>query len=128
MRVSKPGRRNQKLVSQMEIDDDKTQPSLPPHDPEYKMQYGCSRKTGYKVGGNYWNPPDFCEKRIIPYGGERWVLVSLCRQCARYKAGTCEARTTTTKVYAEGFQYDEPNNRVVRRQSRPGKSKSLRRS
>ena len=77
MRQSTPGqkRRNQKSNSKSMLSIDKKQPTnIPAHDPAYAMQYGCSRKTGQKTGGHFWNPPAYCGCRIVPYGGnDGWM-------------------------------------------------------
>lgn len=126
MRVSKPGesrrveRRNLKSNSQTEILDDKKQPTVPPYNPNYDMQYGCSRKTGHKTGGCYWNPPEFCENRILPYNGERWVQACQCHVCYRYKSKTCPASKLPRIQYINGSPiYDEPGNRKPKRVERP---------
>lgn len=123
MRVSIPGRGigNQKSDSKSIVNDDKIQPSgIPPHDPKYDMQYGCSRKTGWKTGGCFWNPPAYCPSRILTYGNERWVDVGLCRLCPRHKARTCPA-AFIDKGHSvnERIVYDEPSNRKPKRVSTP---------
>ena len=125
-RVSRPQRGNLKSNSQGQLIDDKIQPNVPPHDPDYDMQYGCSRKTGDRVGGCFWNPPDYCEKRINTYGGERWVLVGLCKQCHRYTSKTCPARSVDTDIYAPDYVADEPATRKPKRVERHVAAQELR--
>lgn len=119
MRVSKPGKRiergNLKSNPALEISEDKIQPTIPPHDPDYDMQYACSRKTGNRSGGHFWNPPAFCEKRILTYWGERWVSVSLCKTCSRYQSKTCPARQVDTDIYDKDYIEDSPQARKARR-------------
>lgn len=119
MRQSAPGqkRRNQKSNSKSMLGIDKKQPTnLPAHDPAYAMQYGCSRKTGQKTGGHFWNPPAYCERRIVPYGGERWVDVGLCKECFRHKSKTCPAASLDKIQFENGKPiYDEPCNRRSKR-------------
>ena len=118
MRVSIPGqkRRNRKSDSQSIIEEDKKQPTVPQHNPDYDMQYGCSRKTGYKCGGHFWNPPAYCDKRILTYGYERWVNVGMCKECHRYKSRTCPAAMLPKIEYVDGKPvYDEPSNRKPKR-------------
>ena len=121
MRNSTPGqkrklpKRNSKSNLQTITDSDKRQP-LPPHNPDYDMQYGCSRATGFKSGGHFWNPPDYCETRILNYNDERWVDVGLCRKCWRHKSRTCPAALLEKIQYVDGQpMYDEPKNRKPKR-------------
>lgn len=133
MRVSKPGqkrveRRNSESKRQSTVKDDKIQPShRAPHNPNYDMQYGCSRASGCKAGGHYWNPPDYCESRIFAYGGEAWVHVGLCHGCFRYKAKTCPAAAIKKTVYVNGKpMFDEPSNRKPKRVERHVAARQLR--
>lgn len=133
MRRSTPGQnverktRNSKSKSQVIVNADKTQPSPPKHDPDYDMQYGCSRKTGNKTGGHYWNPPDYCPNRILTYWDERWVDVGLCKECFRHKSRTCPAALLPKIEYVDGKpMFDEPKNRKPKRVERHIAAKKLR--
>jgi hypothetical protein len=110
MRRSKPGERNLKSKRRSGIQMDKKQPAKGAYDPDYEMQYGCSRKTGRRAGGYFWNPPDYCESpRIdISDNGDRWVMINFCKRCVRWKTNTCPAKTTTTKIHEPGYVIDKP--------------------
>ena len=87
-----------------------------PHDPDFDMQYGCSRKTGVKAGGYFWNPPDYCQARIECSDVDRWVRVGFCKKCLRWKTGTCPARKVNCRIYENGYVHDEPKTRKAARQ------------
>ena len=136
MRVSKPGgrrveRRNSKSNLQMELTEDKKQPRNPHHDPNYEPQYGCSRKTGRKAGGYYYNPPAFCESPRIEVDdkGDCWVQVYFCKTkpCPRYTSGTCPIRNLPKTEYVDGHPvFDEPDTRKPKRVERHVAARELR--
>lgn len=87
--------------------------ALPPHNSKYAMQYMCSRKTGERVPGFYWNPPDDCIGRISTYAGERWVDAVICLNCRMRRRGCIAADAIKFSKYTkpEDFHADRPRRR-----------------
>lgn len=87
--------------------------NLPHHNPAYAMQYMVSRKTGDRVPGFYWNPPEDCIGRISTYGGERWVDAVICLNCKMRRRGCIAADAIKFSKYTrhEDFKKDKPRRR-----------------
>ena len=93
--------------------------NMPPHEDGYDMQYHASRTTGHMCGGHYWNPPADCIGRIVPYYGERWVNVGLCKACRKHSQ--CEASRIPKVPYGE---WDTPQRRAKLGSKRRSKRRS----
>lgn len=87
--------------------------TLPPHNSCYAMQYMVSRKTGERVPGFYWNPPEDCIGRISTYAGERWVDAVICLNCKMRRRGCIAADAIKFSKYTrhEDFKKDKPRRR-----------------